>query len=138
LQSPPDRFLDAVPFLEDIGVPEPQDAEASVLEPNGALGIVFPTLGVLTPIEFQDELAIEAHEIRDERADRHLPSKLEARETAISQPGPDEPFGLGEVLSEFAGAGALYRGFRSEPGACSRRGVGGHGRFWLLVHPPHP
>jgi hypothetical protein len=49
---------------------------------------------VLASVRFDDQLALEADEIGDERAEAMLEAELHA-EAAISQPRPEEAFGIG-------------------------------------------
>jgi hypothetical protein len=59
---------------------------------------------MLTAIKLQNQLTLKTDEVNNIGAEWHLPAELELRETAIPQLAPNELFGIGQALSQCAGA----------------------------------
>ncbi len=57
-------------------IPEPQDMKPLRLEPGRPVGILKPTLGMLTAIDFNDHAPLKTDKIRDVGADRLLPPEF--------------------------------------------------------------
>jgi hypothetical protein len=57
---------------------------------------------VLTAIDFDHEARFEADKVRDERTDRNLPAKLEARKSPIAQGKPQFALSIGHARTQFA------------------------------------
>ena len=51
-------------------------------------------IGMLAPIELDDQSRSHANEIHDERTDRHLTPKSVPAHSAIAQVVPETPFGI--------------------------------------------
>jgi len=85
---------DTIDILHYVVVPETKNQITHRLQnPRSAL-IIMSTNGMLTAVEFDNEMCISAEEIDDETVNRELPSKFPAAETAIAQPKPQNPFGV--------------------------------------------
>ena len=91
MQPRPNVFDAAFQALDDLVVPEPQDLEALALQP----GITPSVSGssMMRTIDLDDEIALEACEIGDERAYRHLPTKAHT-ELAALEGLPHEDLGV--------------------------------------------
>lgn len=98
----PYRFEYAFHVLGQVIVPESQDAEAAQIQ----FGITLPVaiaLVVLNAVEFDDQPAFEADEIRDRVSDRHLSSELQAAEPPAAEFRPEAGFGHGRRAPHPAG-----------------------------------
>jgi len=60
-----DHFEDDLQVREHLVVPESEHLEASAFEPCSAAIVVALLLGMLTPINFNDELSLEADKVYD-------------------------------------------------------------------------
>jgi hypothetical protein len=96
---------DTVHVLVHFVVPETQNAITLCFQPCASLSIPFALnrLGVLTSIELDDQLPVEAREVDDEGAARHLATELMLFKLAIAQAGPKLLLCHGLVASETAG-----------------------------------
>src|SRR5579885_2721769 len=94
LEHRQDRLLDVVGVLEDVGVPETQDAPAVRLQPSGAARIAL-ALRVLSAVGLDDEAMLDAGEVRDEGTERMLAAELVADEAAVPETGPEPALGVG-------------------------------------------
>lgn len=56
--------------------------------------------GVLPSVELDDQAMASAGEIHDEGPDRHLAAELAAIQLSVSQPGPEQAFGIGLVYAK--------------------------------------
>ena len=81
------RLRHAIEVLEHFVGPNAQDAIALALEPIRAARIVSDLcrLGVLAPIDLDDEPFLEANEIGDVRTDRMLAPEAQAVELTPAQ-----------------------------------------------------
>jgi len=52
---------------------------------------------MLTAVEFDDQRPVDADEIGDERADRHLPAEFMAEQASITELQPQAPFDVGLI-----------------------------------------
>jgi hypothetical protein len=93
-------------ILQHIIIPEPQYDEAVVRKPDIAFAVAL-RFCVLAAIDFDHNAPLEAYEICDEAAHRHLPAKLEIGKSPITQSEPELEFRIGHALAERAGAGNL-------------------------------
>jgi len=109
LQRPPNHLFDNVPILKNLVIPESQHPKPLPCKPGGALCVVYPTLRVLTAVEFQDQALVKTDKVRDERAEGDLTAKLVGGETAVSQSTPDESLRVTLGLSKLAGSIAVHR-----------------------------
>jgi hypothetical protein len=87
-----DRVQHAVSVRNQIAVPESQDAKSAPLQFRVTAAVVSSIVSVLAPVELDDQLGIEAHEVGNERPYRHLPPKLETRKPPATKIGPELPF----------------------------------------------
>lgn len=78
--------------LQDVIVPEANDAITCLFKLRGAPGVPF--LIVLPAIHFDDQSALEAEEICDERPYRNLPPELKAVQLTRPELLPQEPLGV--------------------------------------------
>src|SRR4051812_7965654 len=96
----PDNLLNRFPILEGFVVPKSQDGVTLSCKKLRARLIGFDLFSVLAAVQFQDQFALQADEIKNVRPHRHLPAKLEAAELAITNFVPNESLGICHVLSE--------------------------------------
>jgi hypothetical protein len=83
-------------------VPEPQHGVA--LGAQGGVALAIDGVGmVLTAIDFDDQTRLGAEEIDDIRPDRRLAAEFDP-ELPLAQASPQQPFGVGQVAPQFAGA----------------------------------
>jgi len=69
------------------------------VQPTGA-PLVCRALGMLTAVEFDDQMPFPADEIGDIGTERDLPGKLVAVQLPVAKIAPETKFGLGFVLSQ--------------------------------------
>ncbi len=86
------RFEDAFYVSKHLMIPEPQDAISLLGRPGVPPGIAFGLDGVLAPVDFDDETALETHEIDDVWTKHVLAAKLEPRKLAAAQMMPQQAF----------------------------------------------
>jgi hypothetical protein len=98
-----DAVKDAVPVLQNLVVPEPQDAPASLTQQCIA-PIVIARFGMLPAIGFDDQPGLRAREIDDIWRDRELPPKPPA-ELISTERLPKYPLGLGRHCRAIVGLG---------------------------------
>ena len=103
-----DARQDTVDIVEDVVVPESQDAKALAFQPSGA-GLV-PTLlvRVLSAIQFDDKAFGETDEVDDIVSDRCLPPELTVLNLPASKAPPGPFLSFGEVLSEVSGTAGIH------------------------------
>ena len=80
--------------LQHFIVPKPNHAKAVACEPSCAFEVFQQMIGMLAPIELDDQSRSHANEIHDERTDRHLTPKSVPAHSAIAQVVPETPFGI--------------------------------------------
>ena len=82
-------FDDAVQFMRDLIVPISKDAISALFEVCVSFFIVSLRFGVLSPVDFDDELFFQADEIDVVLTDGLLSPKLKSHcEISFSQPPP--------------------------------------------------
>jgi hypothetical protein len=79
-------------------VPEPQDLPSERFQLRGSP--IVSRRPVLPPIGFDDDFALDAGEIGNERPNCHLPSELESSELPIAEIVPESTFGIGGLATE--------------------------------------
>lgn len=87
-------MIDSLGILQNIIIPETDDAEAERLQFAGALGVILFLDGMLTAIDFYDQRLVDAYEIGDVWADRMLATEFEALERTVSKAAPEFAFGI--------------------------------------------
>jgi hypothetical protein len=80
-------------FAKNFVVPEPQRTKALACEPRVSVRVACAT-GVLSAVRFNDELVLEAHEVRDVATNRFLSAELCSDESARAQLSPETVFGI--------------------------------------------
>jgi hypothetical protein len=95
---------DTVHVGQHVVVPEAQNPVAFTLQPGRALAILRAVnrVGVLAPVEFDDQPALQAGEIDDVGTARHRALEFAAGELAITQACPELLFRIGLVAAEIA------------------------------------
>ena len=97
----------AVDIVSNVIVPVADDTVPLALQEPGP-SVVRPAFTVLTPINFDDQLELTAHEVADERPDWHLTREFPTIELPIAEITPKSPFGgrrgPAELLSPFGGS----------------------------------
>ena len=66
-------------------IPEPGYPIPSEFQHTGTFHIIFSLLMMLPAIQFHHQLTLEARKVHNIFADRHLQSKLETRQSTITQ-----------------------------------------------------
>src|SRR5690348_8150836 len=84
-------------------VPEANYAETLGFDEGGAGGVLGLRGGVLTAVEFDDELGGVTGEVADVRADGDLLAPVVARQ-AFTKGAPEDALGIGHVLAQAAGS----------------------------------
>ena len=95
-----DGFADDVEVCDDVSVPESQHFETEFGE-SGVAHSVSLGVGVLDPVNFDDEAFWIADEINDIAVNRFLPAEL-PREV-MPQACPQQNLGLGHLLPQDSG-----------------------------------
>jgi hypothetical protein len=93
------RFQHAVEIIENIVIPKPDDTIAMKYQFGAASVVRVHSLGMLTAIEFDDELARGASEIRNTASDRMLPAKLPG-DDALAQRSPEDLFDIRSLSAQ--------------------------------------
>ena len=75
--------------MQDIGIPEPQDAKPIGSQEVVSLDVVRRIVGVLAAVEFDDEPGFQTGEVTDVAADGPLPAEAEIAEAIQSQVTPE-------------------------------------------------
>ena len=100
------RFLNGLEnslnIPEHVVVPEADYSVALSFEKCCPL-CILSAFGVLSAIQFNNQLPLVAHEVAYEWADGHLARKLEPTELASSQVHPKSALGVGRVVPQVAG-----------------------------------
>jgi hypothetical protein len=73
--------------------------------------------GMLAPVNFDDQMCVETHEIDDEVPERMLPANARPIEATRPQPAPQYALGAAHGLAKTAGARVWHRG--TLPHTCS-------------------
>ena len=88
-QGASDRLHHPIQVLDHLAVPEPDDLKSARLEHLRPLGVVIGLIKVLSAVEFDDQLGVDAGEIGDVAVNRKLAAELEPVELASSQRPPE-------------------------------------------------
>jgi hypothetical protein len=75
-----------------------------LFEPSGSPFIIRNRLGVLTAIEFDDQLTVYAGEIDDKRTNRNLAAELQSGQSAAAELEPENALDGGLVSTELTSA----------------------------------
>jgi hypothetical protein len=75
---------DAIQVAQDVVVPETQHAVAFAFQ-EGSSSLIHGAFGVLTAVSFDDQPAVLAYKVGNERADGLLAAKLGVSELVIAQ-----------------------------------------------------
>ena len=111
-----DGVEDALDIVHHLVVPEAEDGVAARFQHNGAGGVVGLTIGVLAPVEFDDQAGRVANEVGDLAVDGRLTTELEAVELAVAESAPQFAFDVGLVAAEAAGdSGCNHVGSLTQP-----------------------
>ncbi len=82
------RLEHAVRVAEHVIVPKAQDPKSLTLEPGAARGVRFHPVGVLSPIDLDDQAAAQANEIDDVAANGRLAAEPMSRDMLAAENGP--------------------------------------------------
>jgi hypothetical protein len=107
-QRPPDDLADYVQLATDFIVPKSQHTVAVRLQPARSRRVFLYPVRVLTAVDFDDQLALEADEVDNISPEDVLSPKFVAVELAQPQPAPEDPLGVGGVRSQQACELALH------------------------------
>jgi hypothetical protein len=99
-----DRLNDGVQPCKHISIPESYDPEACGSEKVVPATVIDGLIGVLTPVQFDDDSSIDRSEVADVEADLMLPAKLETAQLSPSKAAPEETLGIGLIPPEGATA----------------------------------
>jgi len=96
-----DRDHDAIEVRVDVGIPEPQGAEAGPAEHRIAHGVMvgLNVLPMLAAVDLDDQAAFEADEIKVEAEERRLPAEVGAVPAHCPQLQPQARFLPREALA---------------------------------------
>lgn len=94
-----DRLQNTFEVLEDVVVPEPDDAKSVRFEPCSSLGVGFGALSMLSAVDFDDEALAQGTEIDDVTTEGMLAAKPYASDLAPSNGPPEATLGVGKVSS---------------------------------------
>jgi len=95
-----DRIQHRLRPMQDIGIPEPQDAKPIGSQEVVSLDVVRRIVGVLAAVEFNDEPGFHASEVADVRTDGPLPAEAEIAEAVQSQVTPEQTLGISRILAQ--------------------------------------
>jgi hypothetical protein len=93
------RLQHVIETLENLVVPEPDDAIAVVRQLGAPSLVGRHPLGMLPAVEFDDELARRTGEIGNAPTDRMLPSEF-PRHDAFAQRPPEDAFDIRRLTAE--------------------------------------
>jgi len=99
----PDRFRDALPFVEDFIVPIPQDRTPVIATIDRALGrtdLCFRVM--LATVQLDDQAFFEAEEIDNVFSQRKLKAEFQAFKRPAAKPSPETCLRFGWMPSRFA------------------------------------
>ena len=91
------RLLDALDEREYFSVRESQDSIPATPQPLISDLVVRLLLNVLTTVDLNHKVLLQADKIDDVLTHRMLPAKLVSREAAQTQRTPEGAFGIGRV-----------------------------------------
>ena len=95
----PQRLQDAIEVVKNLTIPKPHDAIPVTPEFGATPSICIHALGMVTAIQFDNQLACRAGETRNILPDRMLPPKFPRRE-ALAQGSPGNPFDLRALAAQ--------------------------------------
>jgi len=95
-----DPLQDRVELVHDLVIPKAQHPIALSTEKLCPSLIALSSRGVLAPIEFDNQPALNATEVGNERTDGMLPAKLYSGESPIPESRPELALGVGLVPTE--------------------------------------
>jgi hypothetical protein len=100
----PNDLQDRVRFRKDVTVRESQHVETMLRQYDGPRRIAsHPSiLVVLATVQLDDQHALDAGEVGEERTDGMLPTKFVPGEAAVAQLGPEKALGVGGGGAELA------------------------------------
>jgi hypothetical protein len=88
---------DSIYIFQHIDIPESDDSISELAKCLGSPKIVLLIVEVLAPIEFNDELLLDAAKIHDEPSHRMLAAELEIRDLTVAQAGPELALCIGGI-----------------------------------------
>lgn len=100
-ENRPDDCNHAIGIDENVVIPETQHPIALRLKESRPDNISL-AVGVLTTVDFDDQLCLEADKIDDAITNQRLAAKSLAVNLLAAQPRPQSTFSLGEVASQLA------------------------------------
>jgi len=82
--------------------------------------IGFPAM--LAPIEFHDQLSLDANEVDRVTEERNLSTELQPVEAAVSEQRPEDVFGFRRPGAQVSGEAALFGGHGTDDAVAAGRG----------------
>jgi hypothetical protein len=89
-----------IELLQDLVVPEAQDAVAARIQQFGARIVKFSHRRMLPAVNLDDELFLQTNKIHDIRRNRILAPELESTEFTGPQTPPKFPLGVGLIFAQ--------------------------------------
>ena len=102
----PDGFKHASRVLQDVVVPEANDAIAEGFDDLRAVSV--GQFAVLSPVQLNGDAGATTGEVGDVGADLFLADELGTRELAVAQMPPKALFGIGLIATKLAGDGGQF------------------------------
>ena len=96
----PDRFQNTLHILKYFVVPESQDSIPLSFQPAFSDFVSTPMYGVLTAVQFHNDLPIKVYKIDNVGPDRMLSAELEVLDLLVPQPLPNRLFCFSRTVSE--------------------------------------
>jgi hypothetical protein len=96
-------FQHTLRFLQDVAIPETENAVSSTLQIEGSSPVVGQLIDVLSSIGFNDSFGFEACKIDDIPIDYHLAPEFETLQATRPQVFPQCSFSLTGLPAEDAG-----------------------------------
>jgi hypothetical protein len=81
-----DPLNDGIDIAHYVGVPESQHSKSIGAQERAADLVLFFSLGVLRPVNFDKQFRFDANEVGEEGTDRVLPTESEPQELLFPQP----------------------------------------------------
>ena len=102
------RIQHAVDIVEDICIPEAQNAIASAFQPRRAAGVFLfgSILGMRWPIEFDHNPRAQTNKVYDIKADRRLSAEVRFNEGHAAERAPQTFFGARRIGAKSFSVGA--------------------------------
>jgi len=101
-----DGFANHIRPLQDIIIPEPQDAVAFTFQKGIPLYICV-RFSMLAAVGFDDEAMLDTQKVGDVRAYGNLPAELHPTQCAIPQTMPEQRLGLRSLATQPPGDSGL-------------------------------